>query len=230
MEHGDFRMATGRRSRKKVPAGPRTSPDFLETAKENKTMTDAAKECAEAVPAGKKPGFHRPGGRMIVLIVGVLIVLIYVAVIMIRASAMAAIRAGSNAELVALAKRMLPEVEYSGPAANPTELYNEAGQPIGRALFTLPWSEGIRGYNGPVPLVIVTGADGRIAGVAALPNREDAPYWSRVEAAGLLDVWNGLTPEAALSQSVDAVSRATYSSRGVIDSVRAALPHFDDKK
>lgn len=191
-------------------------------------MTDATKECAEAVPAGKKPGFRRPGGRLIVLIVGVLIVLIYVAVIMIRASAMAAIRAGSNAELVAVAKPLLPEVAYSGAAANPTVLYNEAGQPIGRALFTLPWSEGIKGYGGPVPLVIVTGADGRIVGVAALPNREDAPNWSRVEAARLLDAWNGLTPEEALSQSVDAVSRATYSSRGVIESVRAALPHFGE--
>jgi len=44
--------------------------------------------------------------------------------------------------------------------------------------------------------------------------------------AGFLDSWNGLTAEEALNKEVDAVSGATYSSKGIQNSLKARLSNI----
>lgn len=86
----------------------------------------------------------------------------------------------------------------------------------------------IGGYAGPVPLEIYL-VDGRIDSVAALANAETTAFFRRVVDGGLLDRWNGMTPEEAVETEVDAVSGATYSSNAVIGNVRAGMEALIDE-
>ena len=72
-----------------------------------------------------------------------------------------------------------------------------------------------QGYNGPIR-VRVTVSDGNITNVEILSNSDDAPFFNRAKAViGRL--------LGSPGKSVDTVSGATYSSRGIIDAVRNAL-------
>ncbi len=94
---------------------------------------------------------------------------------------------------------------------------------LGTILFSSPYSDAVIGYAGATPLRIVIDASGRIVEVKVLEHQESPGYFHRVVESGLFDSWNGLTPEQALSTSVDAVSGATYTSNGVILSLRKRL-------
>ena len=72
-----------------------------------------------------------------------------------------------------------------------------------------------QGYNGPIR-VRVTVYGGNITNVEILSNSDDAPFFNRAKAViGRL--------LGSPGKSVDTVSGATYSSRGIIDAVRNAL-------
>ena len=72
-----------------------------------------------------------------------------------------------------------------------------------------------QGYNGPIR-VRVTVSGGNITNVEILSNSDDAPFFNRAKAViGRL--------LGSPGKSVDTVSGATYSSRGIIDAVRNAL-------
>ena len=72
-----------------------------------------------------------------------------------------------------------------------------------------------QGYNGPIR-VRVTVSGGNITNVEILSNSDDAPFFNRAKA--VIGRLLGST-----GKSVDTVSGATYSSRGIIDAVRNAL-------
>lgn len=71
------------------------------------------------------------------------------------------------------------------------------------------------GFNGEVQVQVVI-ADGKITDINVVSHNDDSSFMSQAQ---------GLIPNIISSQStnVDAVSGATYSSRGIIDAVRAAL-------
>ena len=72
-----------------------------------------------------------------------------------------------------------------------------------------------QGYNGPIR-VRVTVSGGNITNVEILSNSDDTPFFNRAKAViGRL--------LGSPGKSVDTVSGATYSSRGIIDAVRNAL-------
>lgn len=82
------------------------------------------------------------------------------------------------------------------------------------------WRDGIyygsgTGFNGEVQVEVVI-ADGKISNISVVSHNDDSSFMSQAQ---------GLIPNIISSQStnVDAVSGATYSSRGIIDAVRAAL-------
>ena len=79
----------------------------------------------------------------------------------------------------------------------------------------------IVGYGGPVPVEIAI-KDNRVVSVKALPNTETPDFFA--QASRLIDSWNGKTVDEAVTMKVDAVSGATFSSRAIIDNVRAGLP------
>ena len=103
------------------------------------------------------------------------------------------------------------------------EIQNAKGDKIGTVLFSSPYSDHVRGFNGPTPLLIALDADGRIKNVVLLENQETPRFAQRVVNGGLYESWNGLTVDEALAKDVDAVSGATYTSNGVKGSLTARL-------
>ena len=106
------------------------------------------------------------------------------------------------------------------------EVKDAKGNKLGTVLFSSPYSDQIKGFNGPTPLIIALDADGRIKTVALLENKETPRFAQSVVEGGLYESWNGLTVDEALDEQVDAVSGATYTSNGVKKSLTARLKAY----
>ena len=106
------------------------------------------------------------------------------------------------------------------------EIKDAKGNMLGTILFSSPYSDGVKGFNGPTPLLIALDAEGRIKTVALLENQETPRFAQRVVEGGLYDAWNGLTVDEAMGKDVDAVSGATYTSNGVKNSLKARLQAY----
>jgi Na+-translocating ferredoxin:NAD+ oxidoreductase RnfG subunit len=100
---------------------------------------------------------------------------------------------------------------------------NASGKVIGTVLLSSPYSDEVKGFNGPTPLQIALDEKGKIVEVRVLDNNETPNFLKRVINAGFLNSWNGLTAEEALNKEVDAVSGATYSSNGIKNSLKVRL-------
>lgn len=83
----------------------------------------------------------------------------------------------------------------------------------------------ISGFNGPVP-VEITVIDGRVAQVRPLDNEETPKFFKRVTDSGILDSWTGLTVAEAEEKEIDGVTGATFSSKALIENVRAGLADY----
>ncbi len=106
------------------------------------------------------------------------------------------------------------------------EVKDAKGNKLGTVLFSSPYSDNIKGFNGPTPLLIALDAEGRIKDVVLLENQETPVYAKRVVEGGLYQAWNGLTVDEALDNQVDAISGATYTSNGVKKSLIARLKAY----
>ena len=100
---------------------------------------------------------------------------------------------------------------------------DKKGNIIGTVLLSSPYSDNIKGFNGPTPLQIALDEKGKILEVRVLNNNETPSFLNKVINAGFLNSWNGLTVKEALDKNVDAVSGATYSSNGIQQSLKARL-------
>lgn len=100
---------------------------------------------------------------------------------------------------------------------------NEKGKVIGTVLLSSPYSDDIKGFNGPIPLQIAMDNNGKIMEVRILDNQETPSFLNRVVNAGFLNSWNGLTAKEALNKQVDAVSGATFSSNGIQNGLKTRL-------
>ena len=107
------------------------------------------------------------------------------------------------------------------------EVKDAKGSKLGTVLFSSPYSDGIKGFNGPTPLLITLDAEGYIKDVVLLPNEETPRFVQHVIKGGLFESWNGLTPAEALEADVDAISGATYTSDGVRNSLVARLKVYE---
>ena len=106
------------------------------------------------------------------------------------------------------------------------EVKDAKGKKLGTVLFSSPYSDNIKGFNGPTPLLITLDAEGRIKDVVLLENQETPVYAKRVVEGGLYQAWNGLTVDEAIDNQVDAISGATYTSNGVKKSLIARLKAY----
>ena len=106
------------------------------------------------------------------------------------------------------------------------EIKDAKSNMLGTILFSSPYSDGVKGFNGPTPLLIALDAEGHIKNVVLLENQETPRFAQRVVEGGLYDAWNGLTVDEALDKDVDAVSGATYTSNGVKNSLIARLKAY----
>lgn len=100
------------------------------------------------------------------------------------------------------------------------------GNVIGTVLLSEPYSEAVKGYNGPTPLLIALDAKGCIKNVVLRDNHETPRFAERVAAGGLYQAWDGLTVDEALDKQVDAISGATYTSNGVKKSLAVRLEAY----
>ena len=106
------------------------------------------------------------------------------------------------------------------------EVKNAKGAKLGTVLYSSPYSDNVKGFNGPTPLLIALDAEGRIKNVVLLDNQETPNFAQRVVDGGLYEAWNGLTVDEALAKEVDAVSGANYTSTGVKNSLVARLKAY----
>ena len=119
---------------------------------------------------------------------------------------------------------IFPKAAYVELTAKATfAVKNDKGKVIGTVLLSSPYSDEIKGFNGPTPLQIALDNEGKIIEVRVLDNNETPSFLKRVVDAGFLNSWNGLTIEEALQKEVDAVSGATFSSNGIQRSLKARL-------
>lgn len=78
-------------------------------------------------------------------------------------------------------------------------------------------------------LTVMTGiaADGTVTGVAVTDDNETAGYVAKVREGGLLDAFAGRTAETfELGKTIDGVSQATKTSRGITDGVNQAVAWY----
>lgn len=94
---------------------------------------------------------------------------------------------------------------------------------------TTTLSKDVKGYNGPTPLLITIEKD-KVVKVEALENEETPGFFKRMTDGGMLNRWNGMTVDEALSGNVDAVSGATFSSNAVKENVRLGLQYYKEHK
>ena len=80
----------------------------------------------------------------------------------------------------------------------------------------------VNGYGGNVPLEIYL-KDGKVVKIKALKNSETPEFFAR--ASKLLTAWNGKIVDDAQKLQVDAMSGATYSSRGILGNVQRGLQY-----
>lgn len=129
-----------------------------------------------------------------------------------------------NADGIALEiAAAFPTVKSVKKAEKWTEVYDGNKNLLGYAVYSKPASDGIKGYAGETPVMIALDTKKVILGVQLLPNVESPGYVQRVQQAGFLNSWNGLSIKKAKKKQVDTVSGATFTSRAVIQSVQAAL-------
>lgn len=106
------------------------------------------------------------------------------------------------------------------------EVKDDQGNLLGTVLFSSPYSDNVKGFNGPTPLLIALDAEGRIKNVVLLENQETPQFTQRVVNGGLYEAWNGLTVNEALNTEVDAITGATFTSNGVKKSLLVRLQAY----
>lgn len=97
------------------------------------------------------------------------------------------------------------------------------GQPAGWIFRTDQIPPACKGKRGEIVLLVALGTDARIKGVQILSHREDPAYFKRLK-SGFFDQFNNLLASGS-EPKVDAVTRATLSSRAIIREVVEGARH-----
>ena len=106
-------------------------------------------------------------------------------------------------------------------AQNPEKYPSKTIQGNGTVVInTTTLCKDVDGFMGPTPIEIRIKKD-TIINITPLANEETPGYFN--DAVTILKKWIGLTPAKGLELEVDAVSGATFSSKALIENVRAGL-------
>lgn len=95
-----------------------------------------------------------------------------------------------------------------------------------RVVSTQNIAKDIWGFGGNIPLHIYL-KENLIEKIEVQEHSESTDFFSTVEKSGLMEAWNGLSPQEAIDKKVDAVSGATMSSTAVIQSMRKAMNYVE---
>ncbi|HNX75275.1 MAG TPA: nitroreductase family protein [Candidatus Rifleibacterium sp.] len=107
-------------------------------------------------------------------------------------------------------------------------VFDQADKPLGRLLHTQPQARHIIGYGSWLPIIIGLDKSDQVVGLLLQKNSETPGFVKRLDHAGLFASWNGKIASEAVNLQVDAVSRATMTSRATIDSVRLRLAKYQE--
>jgi len=96
------------------------------------------------------------------------------------------------------------------------------GEDLGVAFVTTELAPGIRGYSGPVPVLVGLRPDGSLNSIKMLDNNETPSYSARVKRPAFTDGFKDkpITDGFVLDEDLDGVSRATVTAKAVADGVR----------
>lgn len=98
---------------------------------------------------------------------------------------------------------------------------------LGHIALTSPFADHIKGYAGPVPLLIGVDPEKRIAGIVILENSETSAFVKRLKKQGILADLKGVYWRDAVAYKYDAVTGATMTSSAVINSLKFRLDILD---
>ena len=127
----------------------------------------------------------------------------------------------NNLRLIAALLSLALCGEWNASAQNPEKDPSKTIQGNGTVLInTTTLCKDVEGFMGPTPVEIRIRKD-TIINITPLANEETPGYFN--EAVTILKKWIGLTPAKGLELEVDAVSGATFSSKALIENVRAGL-------
>lgn len=99
-----------------------------------------------------------------------------------------------------------------------------APAPLGAVVRSDEVVAGIRGYAGPVPVLVGVTTQGKISGVALLEHHETPAYVGALERGEFLRQFAGkaVTDPLRLDEDIDGVTRATVTAQAVTEGVRRA--------
>ena len=81
------------------------------------------------------------------------------------------------------------------------------------------------GFNGPTP-VQITVVKGVVTKIEPLANQETPRFMQMVKESGFFEKLNGKTVQEAKTVELDAVTGATFSSKALIENIKAGLEQF----
>lgn len=110
----------------------------------------------------------------------------------------------------------------TGNVVYPTEWIDEEGNLM---VSSVNLAQDILGFAAPVPVVIHI-RNNIITKIEVLKNSETPDFFNAVLNAGLLQRWNGMTPQEAIGVQPDVVSGATMSSSALIQTVQRTLEYI----
>ncbi len=124
-------------------------------------------------------------------------------------------------------KNIVPDAATITETSGLSEIHNASGDIIGYMALSKPASDSIQGYAGETPLMVVMDNDRKIKATVLMENNETPAFVDRVAEGGLFDSWNGMTITEAAAHTPDAISGATFTSNGVIQSMQACMKALD---
>jgi len=121
-------------------------------------------------------------------------------------------------------------ITLSAQVTNPSGKAGGEGSPISTengftVINTTTLADDVEGYAAPTPLKIYIKKD-KVEKVEPLKNLETPKYFALIK-RDLLNKWNGLTAKKAVTQEVDIITGATYTSEAVIENVRRGLDYYN---
>lgn len=121
---------------------------------------------------------------------------------------------------------------------------NEKGEPIQKTVFpakengkvvAIAYGSAANGYHGPIDVMVGINPEGKLTGISVMTHSETPGLGARVVEPAFSEQFAGLELSgqlnvAAQGGTINAVSGATLSSKGVVNAVRSALEVFPQVK
>ena len=85
-----------------------------------------------------------------------------------------------------------------------------------------------KGYKGTTPLVV--SIEGNQISDIEVPRNQEGPKYMKMVYDGLIAKYVGMKIKDVETNNVDAVTGATFTSKAVIDNVKAAVKYFKENK